>query len=104
MLLFSAGEAFALPPCPGSYNQSTWTNCVGTHTYTNGDKYVGEWRDGKHHGQGTYTYAEGDKYVGEHKDGKLHGQGTFTLADGRSKEGIFENNKFLYAKKPSLTN
>ena len=35
----------------------------------NGDKYVGEYKDGKQHGQGTYTYANGDKYVGEYKDG-----------------------------------
>ena len=30
VLLFSAGEGFALPPCPGSYNQNTWHNCFGT--------------------------------------------------------------------------
>ena len=43
-------------------------------TWSNGEKYVGEYKDGKKHGQGTYTYGkgkwEGDKYVGEFKDGK----------------------------------
>ena len=29
-------------------------------------------------GQGVYTYASGDKYVGEFKDGKAHGQGIRT--------------------------
>ena len=29
-------------------------------------------------GQGTITSADGDKYVGEFKNGKKHGQGTFT--------------------------
>jgi hypothetical protein len=76
-LLFSAGEAWSLSKCPGSYNQYTWFDCVGTHTYTNGDKYVGEWRDGKRHGQGTLTLANGDKYVGEWRDNKWHGQGTY---------------------------
>jgi hypothetical protein len=32
----------------------------------------GNCRDGK----GTFTFASGSKYVGEHKDGKHHGQGT----------------------------
>ncbi len=39
-------------------------------TSTDGDKYVGEWKDGKRHGEGTYTWSDGDKYVGEYKDGK----------------------------------
>ena len=28
------------------------------YTYANGDKYVGEWQDGKYHGQGTFTYTK----------------------------------------------
>ncbi|MDP6250197.1 MAG: hypothetical protein QGH26_05240 [Candidatus Pacebacteria bacterium] len=36
-------------------------------------KYVGEFKDGKQHGQGTYTHASGKKYVGEWKDGEFHG-------------------------------
>jgi len=42
-LLFSAGEAWSLPKCPGSYNQNTWHNCFGTYTFADGDKYVGEY-------------------------------------------------------------
>ena len=33
-------------------------------------EYVGEYKDGKKHGQGTYTWSDGEKYVGEFKDGK----------------------------------
>ena len=29
-------------------------------------------------GQGTYTWPDGEKYVGEFKDGEYDGQGTFT--------------------------
>ena len=36
----------------------------------NGSRYVGEWKDGKKHGQGTYIKPEGRKYVGEWKDGE----------------------------------
>ncbi|HIC60689.1 MAG TPA: 2-isopropylmalate synthase, partial [Rhodospirillales bacterium] len=37
-------------------------------------------------------YANGNKYLGEWKNGKYHGLGTFTVADGTVKEGIWENN------------
>jgi S1-C subfamily serine protease len=73
------GESFALPPCPTSGDRD---NCFGTYTYASGDKYVGEWQDGKQHGQGTRTWTSGDKYVGEFKDNQFDGQGTFTWVDG----------------------
>ena len=37
-------------------------------TWSDGDKYVGEYKDGKEHGQGTYTFHDGRKYVGEWKN------------------------------------
>ena len=50
-------------------------NGFGILILTDGGKYVGEWKDGKSHGQGTYTYGkgewEGDKYVGEFKDNSM---------------------------------
>jgi hypothetical protein len=75
VLLFSAGEGFALPPCPEDQDQR-FHNCFGTYTFASGSKYVGEWSDDKKHGQGTLTFADGEKYVGEFRDGKWHGQGT----------------------------
>ena len=129
VLLLSAAESWALPPCPGSYDNNTWTNCQGTYTDADGNKYVGEWKDGKRHGQGTFTfgpksewrgekyvgewrdderhgqgtniYANGEKYVGEFKANNWHGQGTYTYADGRIEEGVWRENKFLYAQKIS---
>jgi len=91
VLLFSAGEAWSLPKCPGSYNQNTWTNCFGTYTFASGSKYTGKWRDDLPNGQGTETHTSGDKYVGEWRDGNYHGQGAFTWADGEVWEGICEN-------------
>jgi len=102
--------------CPGSYNYTTWTNCLGTFTFASGNKYVGEWengvshgqgtftyvsgskhigkyKDGYRNGQGTFTYAKGDKYVGGYKEGKKHGYGVYTWADGETKEGIWKNGR-----------
>jgi len=36
----------------------------GTYIYPNGEKYEGDWKNGKYHGQGTFTYPDGVKYVG----------------------------------------
>jgi len=75
------------------------TNGQGTLTWSDGSKYVGEWKDGKHHGQGTLTFASGefagDKYVGEFIDGKRHGQGTYTQADGTVDKGIWESGELV---------
>ena len=80
-----------LPPCNG-LDKSNWTNCFGERTYLNRDHYVGEWKDGKRHGQGTYYfYADnqfkGDKYVGVFKDDKRSGAGTVTKANGDIQTG-----------------
>ena len=127
--LFIAGETLSLPNCLGTWSLSSWNNCFGQYTWTNGDKWIGEWKDGEINGEGTYFYADGsitvgewkdgeingqaiqtwgdknewagDRYVGEWKDGEMHGQGRYTFADGTIKEGIFENGKFLYANNNS---
>ena len=75
----------------------------GTITFANGNKYVGEWENDNYHGQGTFTWFNGNKYVGEYRDNKKHGQGKLTHADGRTKEGIWDNGDFKYAKKLSPT-
>ncbi|MDA9885295.1 hypothetical protein N9D59_06745, partial [Burkholderiaceae bacterium] len=83
----------SLPACPSSVDVR-WTNCYGTYTYPNGDKYVGEYKDGEQHGQGTYTFPNRDKYVGEFKDAQRNGQGTYTYADGSKYVGEYKDDKF----------
>ena len=56
-----------LPDCPSS---GYLHNCFGTYTWSDGEKYVGEWMHDDLHGQGTYTWSDGSKYVGEYRDGK----------------------------------
>ena len=68
----AAGEGWSLPPCPGNYDMSNWTNCVGTRTYPNGDKYDGEW-----------------------KYNNMHGEGTIIHPDGRVEKGIWRENELL---------
>jgi hypothetical protein len=82
-----------LLPCPEDPFKY-YDNCFGTYTFADGDKYVGEWKDDKQHGQGTYTFVAGDKYVGEFRDNKKHGQGTYTYAAGAKYVGEFRDNNF----------
>ena len=94
VFLLSAAESWALPPCPGSYDQNTWDNCQGTYTFASGNKYVGAYKDDLPNGQGTFTHVDGSKYVGATKDGSFHGQGTLTLADGTKYVGAFKDDLY----------
>ena len=43
----------------------------GTFTYSDGDKYEGEWKDGKKHGLGTLTFFNNvRKWIGEFREDK----------------------------------
>ena len=76
-------------------------NGYGIYTSADGDKYIGEWKDGKENGQGTYTWVSentwfnGNKYVGEFKDDKRNGLGTYTFANGTVDKGIWKNNQLI---------
>ncbi|MDC0202057.1 hypothetical protein OAJ56_02315, partial [Flavobacteriales bacterium] len=74
------------------HGHGTWIGGEGRYK---GDKYVGEWKEGKKDGEGTYTYSNGDKYVGEWKGDEKHGEGTYTYDDGTIKKGLWENNEFI---------
>ena len=66
---------------------------LGSVTTPDGDKYVGEWKDGKKNGQGTYTWTNGQKYVGEWKDEKENGQGTMSLSNGEKFVGEYKDGR-----------
>ena len=76
----------------------------GTLTFTNGDKYVGEFREGNITGLGVFESLadnqwKSDKYVGEFREGKFHGQGAYTFGNGSpALEGIWNNHSFVSAK------
>ena len=57
-------------------------NGLQTETYNNGDKYVGNFVDGKRSGKGTYTWASGDKYIGDWFNGSRTGKGTYIWTSG----------------------
>lgn len=84
------------------FTTNVMANCIkgdcedgqGTFAWSDGKKYVGEFKEGKRNGQGTFTWPSGTKYVGEFKNGKMHGKGILTSPDGKKYAGEFKNNKF----------
>jgi len=52
--------------------------------------YVGEFLEGKKHGQGVQTHDDGRIYAGEWEEGAMHGWGVLTRKDGSVYRGQFE--------------
>ena len=77
----TAAAQSQLPPCP-SDTRAYRHNCFGALTFSSGSRYVGEFKDGKYHGQGTFTWNSGRRYVGEFQSDMLQGQGIEYGADG----------------------
>jgi len=57
--------------------------------------YEGNFLRGMPNGWGDVKIFNGNRYVGEFKDGNYHGEGIRTTAEGRRFEGIWENNNFI---------
>ena len=56
---------------------------------------MGEYKDGKMHGQGIYVWSNGDRYEGEFKQGNADGQGMKYYVNGKKEAGTWENWIFL---------
>lgn len=91
---------------------STWTNCVGTLSYGNGNTYRGEFMQGRRDGIGLLQIrATGVSdvndirmpvpgiYVGEFRQGRLNGHGV-VIMPGAGFYGIFANNMLTLSSSP----
>ena len=62
-----------------------YANGQGKYTYPNRESYVGDWKNGKFHGEGSLTSPlEGCKFVGKFKDDRFL-KGTFYDKEGNIK-------------------
>jgi len=71
------------------------TNGKGIYSYKDGDKYEGQWVNGKRDGEGIYTWETGKYYKGKFKNGDSHGWGIEVHPDGKKYEGEWINDKYL---------
>ncbi len=66
----------------------------GTIDFPDGSKYSGDFFASEMNGLGTMIFPDGSKYVGQFKDGKIHGKGHLSFPDGSMYEGEFEGDKY----------
>jgi hypothetical protein len=63
----------------------------GLATWVNGNRYSGEWRDGKKNGRGVQVDADGSRYDGQWRNDLPNGRGTLVLSDGDGYSGVWVN-------------
>ncbi len=58
-------------------------------------QYKGEFKNGLPHGKGKFTYEFGSYYEGDFENGKFNGQGRLIEPGGDYKVGLFKNGKYV---------
>jgi hypothetical protein len=69
-------------------------NGYGTFQYANGNRYVGNFKDGNPDGQGILYCANGNKYLGHWDKNWRQGQGRYIFNEGHEYFGEFHRNQF----------
>jgi len=79
--------------------EESTTNCnlnychdiEGVFTYSNGTRYIGEFRNGSPEGYGRCEFINGDLYEGYWKNHAPNGEGVMTFASGQKFAAIWDN-------------
>ena len=60
-----------------------------------GDRYVGQYENGRMSGRGVFEYRNGDRYDGKFRDDQPNGYGTLSRANGTHYTGMFRDGEPL---------
>lgn len=85
IMTFPNGDRYS-----GEYKNGKRNGC-GTFVFANGRRYTGQFKDDHFEGLGEWMLETGDRYVGQFQKSKCNGQGTFISIDGSSRSGIWQN-------------
>ncbi|XP_048863020.1 MORN repeat-containing protein 4 isoform X1 [Brienomyrus brachyistius] len=66
----------------------------GSFTYSSGEEYHGDWKEGRRHGLGQLKFSDGTCYTGQFENGLFNGCGVLAFPDGSRYEGDFVQGKF----------
>ncbi len=80
------------------------SNGYGTYQYPNGDKYIGDFRQGSPNGRGILYFANGNKYLGDWENNFRQGEGKFIFQVGHIYEGHFKRSQFFGKGKMDFAN
>ncbi len=79
---------------PAGCKEGNCFNGYGKYQFANGNRYVGEFIDGKPHGNGILFCANGNKYLGSWQASLRQGQGKYIFMEGHEYTGSFHRNNF----------
>ena len=65
----------------------------GVYQWANGDRYEGEWKECQKHGHGSDKFSNGDMYVGHYRNGVPDNFGYYRWKDGTCYEGELKQGK-----------
>ena len=79
-------------------------DCIGGKgvLMTNGDIYIGDFKNSLRHGIGICYYFNGSEYKGAWQGDKQHGNGELTYSDGRIRSGFWSENIFQGTSDPVI--
>lgn len=83
------GDTLSLRNC----NTAFCATGIGKYMYQNGNKFIGDFLDGKPYGTGVVYYKSGDRYEGTWKSDKPNGKGVMNYSDGKVLGAIWEEGK-----------
>jgi len=76
--------------------EGEWVNgemIKGKYTFSTGDHYDGEWKNGNRHGKGKYVFNTGECYEGELNNNTFEGKGKYFWKNGYY-DGEWKNSQF----------
>lgn len=68
---------------------------MGEIKWSNGNYYLGEFKNDERHGNGEMRWIDESTYIGEWSKGKRHGWGTMKKPEGALLTGVFVRNDFM---------
>ncbi len=85
------GDTINLRNC----NEDYCSSGIGKFTYDNGNRFVGDFRDGKPQGTGILYYKGGDRYEGDWRNDAPNGKGVMHYATGNAVGAVWEEGKLI---------
>jgi len=89
----------AIRQCDANRPVPSWSGCVGRWGFSSGDRYYGQFKNGRFHGLGRFSLLEGVIFVGFFEGGERVGYGVEYTRDGAVlREGYWRGTVFRYEK------